>query len=394
MGGKFSPVIIIVLVLVVVAIGALIFQVYTTGSVGGDNGKQQTAKNETVDTKPLIKISKEFEEGSVVSEVKLVVTATTEDEGGITEIIKFGKESVKTQGEEQTVTIEHTVTENGTYSFTAYNSKGEFAELAIEVNEITESSAENPYIPEGFSYLEGTVDEGYVITDQYGNEFVWIPVESGIPIRFMNINMDLDYVENNNKAKELVNSIGKYKGFYFGRYEASEYISKDGVRAAGTMANKVPLTNINYQEAYDASINAKAVFEYEDVETTLMNSYAWDTALQWIDKGYGDYSTTYSYGNYSGTIYPTGAYGTDRVKNIFDIAGNVREWTTEEYKETNPTNKKGRNASADSGTNRVVRGGSASLSRTPQSHIAYPETNTELYRGFRVVLYKQIKSAQ
>ena len=66
MGGKFSPVIIVVLVLVVVAIGALIFQVYTTGSVGGDGGKQQSGKSENVDTKPLLKISKEYEEGSVV----------------------------------------------------------------------------------------------------------------------------------------------------------------------------------------------------------------------------------------------------------------------------------------------------------------------------------------
>jgi len=387
MGGKLSPIIIVVLVLVVIAVGALIFQVYTTGSVSGDNGKQPGGNTENVDTKPLIKISKEYEEGSVVSEVTLVVTATTEDEGGIKEIIKLGKESVKAQGNEKSFTIEHKVTENGTYQFTAYNSKGESAELSIEVTEITESSADNPYIPEGFSFVEGTVEEGYVITDQYGNEFVWIPVETGIPIRFMNQNMEIDYIENNNKAKELVNSVGKYKGFYFGRYEASEYVNNDGVRAAGTMANKVPLTNINYQDAYEAASNAKTVFEYDDVETALMNSYAWDTALQWIDKDYEDYSTTYSYGNYSGTIYPTGQFETDRVKNIFDIAGNVREWTTEEYKET--VTKKSKKETTDNSTQRVVRGGSASLSRTPQSHIAYPETNTELYRGFRVVMYKK-----
>ena len=35
----------------------------------------------------------------------------------------------------------------------------------------------NPVIPKGFKHLLGTVDEGFVIQDEEGNEFVWVPVE-------------------------------------------------------------------------------------------------------------------------------------------------------------------------------------------------------------------------
>jgi len=38
------------------------------------------------------------------------------------------------------------------------------------------ASADNPVIPKGFKHLTGTVDTGFVIQDEAGNEFVWIPV--------------------------------------------------------------------------------------------------------------------------------------------------------------------------------------------------------------------------
>ena len=45
-------------------------------------------------------------------------------------------------------------------------------------NEYDETNSENPYILDGFHYVEGTVDTGYVIEDENGNQFVWVPCNS------------------------------------------------------------------------------------------------------------------------------------------------------------------------------------------------------------------------
>ena len=72
----------------------------------------------------------------------------------------------------------------------------------------------------------------------------------------------------------------------------------------------------------------------EDIKTNIVNSYAWDTTLAWLNKTSGDntYSSSINHGNYGGTIKPTGGTTQDQVNNICDMAGNVREWTSEIYK--------------------------------------------------------------
>ena len=39
------------------------------------------------------------------------------------------------------------------------------------------TKVETPPMPTGFSYVDGTVDDGYIIQDESGNQFVWVPVE-------------------------------------------------------------------------------------------------------------------------------------------------------------------------------------------------------------------------
>ena len=149
------------------------------------------------------------------------------------------------------------------------------------------------------------------------------------------------------------------------------------------MGGKTPWTNITYKEAAEHTNNVASKYGYEDITVAMMNSHAWDTILKWFDEKIENYSTNINYGNYSGAIYPTGATETDIVYNICDIAGNVREWTTEIYKEN--TTSANRNEEL---IYRVVRGGSASLSRTPKSHTGYSEDTFEEYWGFRMILYK------
>lgn len=371
MGSKLSPVIIAVLVIVVVALGVLMFNILKSDTpatnpdgtvVGGEAAK------------PVLNLSKEVDEQDD-TKVTITAYATTTDPDGIQEI--HLPDGTIVVGE----AANYVVTENGTYEFKAVCVNGQEDSLKINVTEIPEISATNPYVPEGFVVINDNVDEGFVIEDKSGNQYVWIPVESGRLKR--NTIFSIEYEETSNTASALVNSVAKNYGFYMGRYEASQY-EIDGKIVAASMSGKIPWTNVTYQDAIIYANRSAEAFGYTDCSTSLINSYAWDTTLDWIDASVTNYSSVTNYGNYSGTIYPTGTTQSDIVKNISDLAGNVREWTTEIYKATIDEDAKIK----ENIIYRVVRGGSANLSRTPGSHIGYSETTADTYWGFRTILYK------
>jgi len=369
MGGKASPLIIILLLVVLVGVGGLIVKTLTTDSSTGD---KNNIGEESYEEIPVITLNKEVDPEND-SKVIITVYASTEIEGGVEQIILPDGTSVF--GDTATYEVE----ENGKYEFEAISYSGGSSKSTIEVTEIVEISATNPYIPEGFSVVNENVEEGFVIEDSHGNQYVWVPVPNGKLTR--TTMLSTDYEESGSTALELVNSVAKYYGFYVGRFEASQYEVNDSV-AAASMSGKIPWTNITYLNAVTHSENSDEVFGYTDCKTALLNSYAWDTILTWFDSTITNYSSNVNYGNYSGTIYPTGYTESDNIKNICDIAGNVREWTTEIYKSAKKT------ANTGNVIHRVVRGGSANLSRTPQSRIYYPENISDNYWGFRTVLYK------
>ena len=386
MGGKFSPVIIIVLLLVVVAIGLFAYSTLVKSS-GSNHSDTKTSVEDGI--KPTLNLKKEKnEDGSYI----IYAEAQIEDDSGIDYITLPDGDIVKD------VKAEYEATENGEYKFTVTAVNGASSSSKIEVTDIPEPSASNPYIPEGFSHLKGEVDDGYIIVDDYGNQFVWVPVTSGKMKR--NTGLDTKYEETDNAATALVNSVAKYYGFYIGRFEASEY-ELEGKKVAATMQGKVPWTNISYLDAADYATNAARDFGYSDtINTSLISSYAWDTVVAWIDEATENYSSSLSYGNFECTVLPTGTYENDenegfegKLRSVCDIAGNVKEWTTEKYLEkpstsTNNKNKKNNNNNTNTDIYRVVRGGSADLSRTPLSHVGYPENTSDAYWGFRIVLYK------
>ncbi len=374
MVSKLSPIIIVVLLVVVVVIAIVIFGIATgTGGFVDSNDDKGTTTEELI--KPVLTLDKKVEEEKE-NTVKITAKASTEDKEGISEIILPDGSSVK--GDYAVFEA----TENKKYEFTVKAVNGSSETLSIEVNEIDVISATNPYVPEGFSVVSNDIDKGFVIQDENENQYVWIPVESGKLTRSRMLNGD--YEETSTSATELVNSVAKYYGFYIARFEASEY-EVDGEKVAASMAGKNPWTNITYLEALEYSNKSAEKFKYEDCYTTLLNSYAWDTVLNWVDKNYENYSSSINYGNYSYTILPTGTSELDIVNNICDLAGNIKEWTTEIYKKPVEKDPKSKD---DNVKYRVVRGGSANLSRTPSSYIGYPENTSDNYWGFRLVLYK------
>lgn len=370
---KVSPVIIGVLLLVVLAIGVLIFATFTSDDGKNKEGNNPGTSEESI--KPVIHLNKEFE-GDKPRNVKIIAMASTTDPAGIKEIVL--PDGSVMAGDK----AEFVVDKNGEYKFEVYAVNGDSDVLTIDVTEISEISATNPYVPDGFEVINDDVNSGFVIEDETGNQFVWVPVESGKLER--ETKLDYKYEERTSSASGLVNSVAKYYGFYIGRYEASEYL-KDGVSVAASIAGEVPWTNIDYITANEAATQTSTSFAYpEDIHTAIGNSYAWDTVLQWIDLEITNFSSSTNYGNYDGTILPTGKTDLDVAKNIYDIAGNVREWTTEIYNDVNSKEDK-----EDNSIQRVIRSGGANLKKPPASHGGYKETSTSPYWGFRLIMYKQ-----
>lgn len=377
---KFPIVIIIVLVLVLIAV--ILLGVNFLSSNGKGKNKENAGGEDLV--APVLQLDLDTTEPDQ-EKVTIKVVATTEDKDGIDHIeLPDGTEIFADNKD-------YEVTENGEYEFTAYGVNGAKGKLSIEVKNIRTISATNPYVPDGFEHVAGEVEEGFTIQDKYGNQYVWIPVESGILTR--TTLTDSQYEDSNSIATGLVNSVAKNYGFYIAKYEASAYQAND-IRFAGSVEGQMPWTNLTYQEAVEASENTAKALEYPDgIVTALPSSYAWDTALIWIDEKVTNYSTNTSYGNYSGTVYSTGSTSSDVVQNICDLAGNVREWTTEIYKDQTTTTTKKKTSSSNKNenldyVNRVVRGGSAYINKVANSRNGYPENLTDEYWGFRTVLYK------
>lgn len=369
---KLPIVLIGVLALVLIAIIIFAFSFLGGDGKSGD-GKDKTSSENLIS--PIIELNLNTTEPDQ-EKVTIEVVATTEDKDGIDYIELPDGTQIFADNKE------YEVTENGKYEFKVYGVNGAKSKLSIEVKNIRAVSASNPYMPEGFEYVSGEIDTGYTIRDKYGNQYVWVPVESGILIRTTNTNGE--YEESNSYATGLVNSVAKNFGFYIAKYEASAYQAND-VRFAGSVEGQTPWTNVAYQDAMNAATNTASALQYpEDIITALPSSYAWDTVLNWIDKTVTNYSTNTSYGNYSGTVLPTGGTDSDIVKGICDLAGNVREWTTEVYKDN--TTKKAKTSEME--INRVVRGGSAYINKVANSRNGYPESLTDEYWGFRTVLYK------
>lgn len=393
--------IIIISVLVIILAVIAIVLVVTKNSNGGMNSN---SSSDSTTIEPEVELTSETENGITT----IYVTASIEGDNTILSITLPDGEVIEDD------MAEYEVDKAGEYEFRITASNGTSVTKTITIEDLSESTADNPYIPDGFTHVSGTeVETGFIIEDESGNQYVWVPVESGILTR--NTDGNSHYEESDSTASGLYNSVAKYYGFYIARYEASQ-VSYEGTETAASLPEVLPWSNITYTDAYEISRNVSDVYGYTGVRTALVNSYAWDSALKWMDQSEKNYSSNTSYGNYSGTILETGETETDEVNSICDMAGNMREWTTEIYypenvssdsnfidenqvenveeenneeleeniDENNATNE----ISNTTATYRVIRGGSANINKVANSHIGQVENLSDSYWGFRIILYK------
>jgi Tfp pilus assembly protein PilE len=247
-------------------------------------------------------------------------------------------------------------------------------------------------IPKGFTYKEGTRDTGLVIQDEKGNEFVWVPATGSTYVKdtsFKGVTPTGDNTLPNGITDETADVV-KYGGFYIGRYEAG--IPEEDTSPSNETGIPVSKkgatvwTKINYT---NSKARAESMISNKYVQTGLITGKAWDTTCNWIkdslssinelaslkdSRYYGNYNNSLSPANEnSGKIRTAGFSENWKVKNIYDLAGNVWEMTSEAY---------------NSGF--ISRGGSYDFdgSVVPVSYRSYDSvSNTSYTLGFRVRLY-------
>ena len=238
--------------------------------------------------------------------------------------------------------------------------RGAWSEEYRTTSDYTDAYGNVAKIPEGFqvSTKQGqtNINEGLVVrnaTDK--NEFVWIPVgkiytdvkrteENSKTIEFNRYTFDSngnptaqneslissEYAEewyDYNKAKNILAfkvSVQNNNGYYIGRYEARK--GENGtITEIGS--DKV-WKNMTF---YEADTAAKKMYDTQIYESDLINSYAWDTAIFFLQKCGTD--SKYSIKSaISGSIAETGTnnqINKDVQCNIYDMASNFFELTTE-----------------------------------------------------------------
>ena len=145
-----------------------------------------------------------------------------------------------------------------------------------------------------------------------------------------------------NNMKE---SVEKNKGFYIGRYEAGNDGSGNVLVKKGVeVYNNVPWGNSMTDKGTNGAVYLSKKFAekqgYTSVTSTLIYGVQWDATMQFFDSNYitGTCAET-SYvkdstgrGHYGATLLTTtGSKPEYAEKNIYDMAGNVFEWTMETY---------------------------------------------------------------
>ena len=373
---------------------------------------------------------------------------------------------------------EYTIDENGVIS--GPTESNITASMVIEGTKV-----ETPPMPTGFSHVDGSVDDGYVIEDESGNQFVWVPVDQNQKLKIdvtskeeiesitltnpygdeqelENVDsQEIELLGNENyinglykltvvaggETKEVeldVNSlyakrmweldmiseevaqekgedfnpflesyfgttdieeirnmvVERYKsglyedtedkspsinnngGFYIGRYEASDNGGNVAVKG-----NVTPENDISQIDALDKANHMYDTLSGKNFESSLLTGAAWDRTLGWLEETgkvtlYEIVGDSKTWGNYyddefSNTtgLANTGKFIETQKNNIYDLAGNLSEWTTEAY----------------SSVYRVSRGGGydndGSLGPCSHRNFGRSPDNSDSYIGFRLALY-------
>ncbi len=229
-------------------------------------------------------------------------------------------------------------------------------------------------VPAGFKIVEGatTVDKGIVIEDvtetaTKGSQFVWVPVgtitkadgttatitlgrydfnsTTGVESAYSGTYVEEDSNDSstlkkygNTIAKNITNfknSVAQNGGYYIGRYEARTATARSASGNALTQITEKGTENVyNYVTQLQAAQLSQNMYNSSKFTSDLMNSYAWDTAIVFI-QNCGTNSKYSRQNSLNTTFSRTGTNSLSETSkidvqcNIYDMTSNIYEWTTE-----------------------------------------------------------------
>ncbi len=149
---------------------------------------------------------------------------------------------------------------------------------------------------------------------------------------------------------EMCRSVQEYQGFYIARFEAGDATGeRNASSGVGTVVSKKDVHVYNYvpwgSEMNDIGTEGAAYLSqnmYKDhaaVVSTLCYGVQWDTVMNFVSDEEHDINNSLSWGNYrhstgaaqkySYSLNTCGKNDAWQAKNIYDLAGNVWEWTME-----------------------------------------------------------------
>ena len=270
------------------------------------------------------------------------------------EINKYlGNSKDESKDDTKGTTVEEAIKKNGALSTT-------------DNTELKDAKNNKIVVPAGFKIVEGatTVDKGIVIEDvtetaTKGSQFVWVPVgtitkadgtiteiklnrytfdENGIPTAQDDKIIDTYFqeLEESNKGNTVAKSISDFKtsalkngGYYIGRYEARTATARNAAGNTLTQIIEKGTENVyNYVTQLQAAQLSQNMYNSIKFTSDLMNSYAWDTAIVFIQNC--GTNSKYSRQNSlnTGAVSQIGT-NVDIQCNIYDMASNIMEWITE-----------------------------------------------------------------
>ena len=251
---------------------------------------------------------------------------------------------------------------------------------------VKDSLGNQVVVPAGFKVVnkDANVTDGIVVEDvshaeTAGSQFVWIPVGEVIKDSAGNketitlgryvfntdgsVNTELSKTEpgdqlktssgdsyyfteglkdsstTNTHAKDIEDFKNKVTntthGYYIGRYEARENGTQVTVKASDTVYNNITQPNA-------ATVSRGMYSSDSNFESDLINSYAWDTAIVFLQKfdNRANKASLKPYSRQTSLNDSLASQGTnnlsegskqDVICNVYDMASNCWEWTTETY---------------------------------------------------------------
>ena len=319
-----------------------------------------------------------------------------------------------------------------TMSITQTKSLGNYMFAKGTNTTVTDESGNKFVVPAGFKVTDDAdnVTEGMVVQDKDGNEFVWIPVgikKKSNPNETITLGRYLfdsegspsiysggTYIEEDStdptslknygntiakNIKEFISRTNEAGGFYIGRYEARiegytgrAYLNTDNEENSftdyigGKLVEKPNEQVFNFVTQNKAAELSRSMYNSNNFESDLINSYAWDTAILFLQEYDNRTNAVRSNTNFykekyslQGRLSANGIKNqgtnnlnvpessTDKICNVYDIADNCYEWSTE-------TN------TANTTYSCIRRGGSYTWSVAGSS-------NRDAGRGFKVYQY-------